>query len=225
MKIYLIRHGETTCNVGHLHQGWGPISLSERGFEQAKRAKETLGALDFDRIYCSDLLRARQTCEILFPDRFHRGDVYFDGRLREIDTGVFYGKSYEDLVGLPYFGKTYDQCRRDMDYGVLGGEDCRTIIARSADFLGSMAALAEAEPSLGRVAVVTHGVVIRCLIARVLRQPMDTKPGFLPFHIANCSVHVVEYTPPLKTGEKAPDAGAFFEGFNLVGLNYTGKLD
>ena len=75
MKLYMIRHGQTTCNVAGKHQGWGPVSLSEKGFEQARKAKEYVRTVNYDKIFVSDLLRTRQTAEILFPEKYRAGDV------------------------------------------------------------------------------------------------------------------------------------------------------
>jgi broad specificity phosphatase PhoE len=92
MKVYFIRHGQTTCNAAETHQGWGPISLSEKGFMQAAAIREYLEPINFDKIYASDLLRTRQTTEVLFPEEYRSGEINFDADIREIDTGALYGR-------------------------------------------------------------------------------------------------------------------------------------
>ena len=92
MKLYMIRHGQTTCNVAGKHQGWGPVSLSEKGFEQARKAKEYVRTVNYDKIFVSDLLRTRQTAEILFPEKYRAlfSDLfqYFIDSLIEQIAGV-----------------------------------------------------------------------------------------------------------------------------------------
>jgi probable phosphoglycerate mutase len=59
--------------------------LNELGRGQARALAQTLGATPFDGLYSSDLVRARETAEIIAEQLglpFH-----FDSRLREIDVG------------------------------------------------------------------------------------------------------------------------------------------
>ena len=60
MRIYLIRHGRqnsTLCNVN--------VPLAEAGIEQAHLAGKRLAAYGIDEIYASDLIRARETAQII----------------------------------------------------------------------------------------------------------------------------------------------------------------
>jgi bisphosphoglycerate-dependent phosphoglycerate mutase len=48
MKLYIIRHGESEANVGGYAAGWAPVSLTEKGFSDAKNIRRC-------RIYPKDL--------------------------------------------------------------------------------------------------------------------------------------------------------------------------
>ncbi|MBE6613626.1 MAG: histidine phosphatase family protein, partial [Ruminococcaceae bacterium] len=85
MKLYLIRHGQTTHNVTGQHQGWAPVRLTEAGMDMAREARKKLADIHFDRIHCSDLLRTRQTAELIFPDEYKSGAITFEANLREIN--------------------------------------------------------------------------------------------------------------------------------------------
>ena len=64
--IYLVRHGETDNNVNDIIQGqMKGISLNTTGKDQAKLAALKLKKIKFDAIYSSDLLRAKQTAQII----------------------------------------------------------------------------------------------------------------------------------------------------------------
>ena len=67
MKVYLMRHGETDYNKKGLIQGTLDIPLNEFGLELAEKTKEGFQneGLTFDYCYCSPLIRARQTAEII----------------------------------------------------------------------------------------------------------------------------------------------------------------
>ena len=68
MKVYFIRHGQSEGNRLHLHCGWSDTPLSELGHQQARAANAYLKDIPFDRIYCSDLPRARQTADVRITD-------------------------------------------------------------------------------------------------------------------------------------------------------------
>ena len=57
MKIYLVRH----ANKGEIKDPY----LTEKGKKQAKLLSKRLKKIHFDKFYCSDLNRAKQTSEIV----------------------------------------------------------------------------------------------------------------------------------------------------------------
>ena len=65
MKIYLVRHGETDWNQAGLLQGQTDIALNAQGLEQAHDAAERLKKVPFEIAFCSPLIRAKRTAEII----------------------------------------------------------------------------------------------------------------------------------------------------------------
>jgi len=82
-QIWLVRHGESTAQTGEEKDGRNP-PLSERGREQAARLREPLGAVTFDRILVSPLMRAWQTYEL---SGVNRANAEFDSRVMESEWG------------------------------------------------------------------------------------------------------------------------------------------
>ncbi len=82
MKIYLIRHGESTANKAGIDQSSGTL-LSEHGSEQAKNIAERLSKLKIDLIYSSPYLRTKQTVEII-SDKIKKSIEYWED-LIEVD--------------------------------------------------------------------------------------------------------------------------------------------
>ena len=72
-------------------QGSADIPLNEKGIEQAKQTKHNLEDLDIDLIFCSPLVRAKQTAEVINSDR--NLIINFDERLKERNYGEFEGTS------------------------------------------------------------------------------------------------------------------------------------
>ena len=62
-KLVLIRHGESTWNLGNRFTGWTDVDLTPTGIEQAKDAGRLLraGGYEFDVAYTSVLKRATRT--------------------------------------------------------------------------------------------------------------------------------------------------------------------
>ncbi|MFA5927794.1 MAG: 2,3-diphosphoglycerate-dependent phosphoglycerate mutase [Candidatus Margulisiibacteriota bacterium] len=62
-KLVLLRHGESTWNKENRFTGWTDVDLSEKGYEEAKKAAQTLKkeGFTFDVAYTSVLKRAIRT--------------------------------------------------------------------------------------------------------------------------------------------------------------------
>lgn len=85
MKLILIRHGESVANEQGFTQGkedeWRDTPLSKNGIKQAEKVAERLKNEEIDKIYSSDLKRAKQTAQTI--NKFLKIEIQFDKRLRE----------------------------------------------------------------------------------------------------------------------------------------------
>ena len=94
--IYFVRHGVTDWNDNKNAkglkdpkcQGRADLDLNERGVLQARQVAERLKNVEFDRVICSPLKRARQTLEIVYSGNT---PVEIDDRVIERDFGEFEG--------------------------------------------------------------------------------------------------------------------------------------
>lgn len=163
---YLVRHGQSEWNLLELTQGqtaWP--RLTSEGRSQAARAadriRRDLGNRTVEVIRSSDLVRARETAEIL--QRRLGGRLELDPRLREQDLGELEGKPYSFTWAA---ADRHDWS--DPSLPVAGGESALQVRARVAASL--------ADTGHDSVTVfVTHGDTIRAALAtarsgsRVLR--------------------------------------------------------
>jgi phosphoserine phosphatase len=93
MKIYLVRHGQTSWNQDRRLQGLRDIPLNRAGIRQSHRLAGWYRNLGVTRIVSSPLLRARRSAQILAE---HAGGAPLtDDRLREIDHGPWTGLRLE----------------------------------------------------------------------------------------------------------------------------------
>lgn len=93
--IYYVRHGQTEHNKNNILTGRTDVSINEVGIEQAKQTAEALKDVQFDVLFCSPLLRAKQTASIV--NAYHNLQVIEDKRLIERDYGNFTGKTTAEI--------------------------------------------------------------------------------------------------------------------------------
>jgi 2,3-bisphosphoglycerate-dependent phosphoglycerate mutase len=165
--LLLVRHGVTQHNTDRIFMGHDPVPLSATGRDQIGRLAERLNAAPPARIVASDILRARESAEIIS----RRLALPFETEplLREVDVGGAKGVSYaEAAVRWPDVFDPSGEAR------FPGGESFAEVADRAAGYLRS-AVLGDS----GTVLVVTHGGVVRGVAARLLRLPLAAVAGFL----------------------------------------------
>src|SRR5450759_2143506 len=97
MKLYLVRHGQSTGNVGGTLIGQSDHPLTELGEAQARAAAARLAPFGPMPVHCSDLARARATAEYVAAAWAAAAAIFPDPRLREIDLGDYEGRSWEEF--------------------------------------------------------------------------------------------------------------------------------
>jgi len=155
MELWLARHGVTAKNREGVWQGQQDVPLAPEGRRQAEKLAGRLLRLGirFDRLYSSDLARARATAEVL-------GEALGltptpDPRLRELCVGELAGKPREEVFAA--YAEVLEKTRADpWTTRLPGGESLGDLRARFLDFLADL-------PE-GRHLVVAHAGVIRVAV-------------------------------------------------------------
>lgn len=183
MELYFIRHGQSEANANGYHAGWAPVALTPLGEEQALRANMFIKDINFDTVIVSDLLRARQTAELILP----RYEYLYDMRIREYNVGNLAGKRVADCRR--EFGVTYSRSLATHDFTIYGGENSDMVSIRITDFMRDIEQLNFKPTSTQKIAVICHEGAIRHVLSYVLQGtvPQDN------VCIDNCSVSKVEY--------------------------------
>ena len=109
--IYFIRHGATDWNdnispegiPAPKCQGTADIPINQRGKKQAEEVYSLLKDINFDRVICSPLLRARQTANIIYKGST---PIEIDNRLIERDFGDFEGLTRSQFDFLGFWNRT-----------------------------------------------------------------------------------------------------------------------
>lgn len=95
LKVYLLRHGETTYNAdGNRYCGRTDAELTNKGIEQAKNVFHQLRNEKFDAVYSSPLSRASITAGIATGSK----QIQTDDRIIEVDFGTWEGKTKEEFI-------------------------------------------------------------------------------------------------------------------------------
>jgi probable phosphoglycerate mutase len=150
--VYLARHGQTAYNLERRFQGQRPVPLDDTGREQAHDLAERASSRGFVALWCSPLLRARETADVV--GRRIGLEPREDARLMETDAGDWTNRLFVDVQADDPDGFA-DFIGGNPDFAFPGGESFAQQGERVA------AALAEVELGVLPALVVCHGVVIR----------------------------------------------------------------
>jgi len=186
MKLYFVRHGESEANILQEFSNHGEKHpLTARGRHQAAELAENLSGIQFDRIYTSPLLRARETAEILS----NHLDVPLEitTALREGDSGVLEGRS--DPAAWAIF-EQINAAWRAGDLGVRAkdGESFLDMKTRFVPFIEQLLA-----HGAENILLVGHGSLFRFMLPDLLIN-IDADWA-APFPIANTAYILAENTP------------------------------
>lgn len=178
MRLFVIRHGQTTANVAKIFGGQHDYKLTEQGKEQAMSIRPILAKFHFDRVYSSDLSRAIDTQRLAIPDV----EGIRTPLLREIHVGSLLGKTFSE-VQESLGGK------RPIDlpgqYANFGGESAEMVAERVREFLTML----EEDPC-ENVAAFAHNGTLGIMMETILGAQIDRTR--IPSN--NCAIHVYEYS-------------------------------
>lgn len=160
LRLILVRHGQTPCNVTDRWHGWEDCNLNEVGQAQAEATGERLADVPVDALYSSDLRRTRQTAEAI--GRRHALEPILLPDLRERHAGDFEGLlAHEVLAADPGWERA-----RSADYwgwAPPGGETFKQVLERT---LRAIEHIRREHPD-GTVVAVTHMGPLRVLTSHL----------------------------------------------------------
>ncbi|HEY1834003.1 MAG TPA: histidine phosphatase family protein [Solirubrobacteraceae bacterium] len=155
--IYLARHGQTAYNHEGRFQGQQAIPLDDTGRAQASQLAERATTYGFRALWCSPLLRARETADAVAARI--RLEPVEDERLMETDAGDWTDRFFADVIAeTPELFEAFASAR--PGFAFPGGESFPEQEERVA------AALERVETGPLPALVVCHGMVIRAAFAR-----------------------------------------------------------
>ena len=132
---FILRHGETPYQLNQLKKEkiiypWpepSPILLTEKGKKQIENVAQKLENKKIGLIFSSDIPRAKETAEIISKKIGIK--PIFDSRIREIDKGIYKGKSTRE------YEKDFSDRKQRFFRRPLNGESRQDCRERMMDFL------------------------------------------------------------------------------------------
>jgi alpha-ribazole phosphatase len=181
MELLLLRHAETAGNLLKRYIGRTDEPLCDQGRARAKAfVRETKLPL-VERVHVSPLLRARQTAELLFPQT----ELAVVEDLREMDFGVFEGRSAEDMAADAEYRAWVDQ---HCEPSCPQGESREEFDARTQNALHSLIELV-LQTKEHYLVVVAHGGSLASVMGRWARPLRPYYQWFVP----NCSGYYIRF--------------------------------
>jgi broad specificity phosphatase PhoE len=186
-ELWLVRHGQTDWNRTGRWQGQAPFApgLNETGRSQVLAISDDLKDVTLSAIYSSDLLRARQTAELIAEPLGL--SITLEPRLREIDLGVWEGMPSEEIEA-KYSQELVERARNPLYSRAPNGESLQDVAERVLAAVEEIAASHRDESVL----IVSHGIALAIIICRAEGFRMEDVYQHIP---DNAQPYPVQWKP------------------------------
>lgn len=184
MKIYLVRHGETTGDIEDKYGGDYEDNLTERGQQQSRQLVEKLKNKGIEIIYHSPRIRATQTAQIVAEKLRVKTEVINDIRERNaygILTGLTKAEALEK-----YPDKVAELKKNKLYHNVIGSEKYEHFKKRVIKALDEITS----NDQYSTIAIITHGGPVTCIVREVLKLGELEK-------LSDCAILEIEKTEGL----------------------------
>jgi broad specificity phosphatase PhoE len=178
MKIFLIRHGQTTGDVEGRFGGDYDDCLTAEGEKQARELSLELKDEGIECIYYSPKIRTRESMEIMQSNMLCYSKKTTDLRERN-NYGVITGLKKEEAKKLFPDEVAKLECDK-INHGIKGSESYNDFKKRVID-----AFMRIVKDDFKTIAIVTHAGPIRCIMREILGKELGK--------LGDCSFIEMEY--------------------------------
>ena len=153
MRLTLVRHCEVEEKYLGRYNGHIDIGLSKNGYIQAKKLSYELKNENYDAVFCSDLIRAKESLKYFS----NLENIIYTDRLREKSWGEDEGKTYDEICDSKNI--TYESFEQWIS--ALGGESIEDFTKRIDEFFFEFLPNLKYE----NILIVTHSGVIKTFLS------------------------------------------------------------
>lgn len=158
MKLHLIRHTSLNIPAGVCY-GQSDVDVSVNFHTERDHLKQKLAHIQFDAVYTSPLQRCTKLAEAL-----SLGEMQLDNRLKELHFGDWEMQAWGTIPR-----DVFDTWANDYAHiPPPNGETFSQLHHRAKSFVEEISAHSQGK----NIAIVTHGGVIRAMLAEVLNMPL-----------------------------------------------------
>jgi probable phosphomutase (TIGR03848 family) len=185
-RLVFIRHAHSTANDAGILSGQLPgVSLSKKGIKQAHDLVERIGASSFDSARISPLQRCEETIIPWLNSKYSKGlkSYLIDDALIEMNYGTWSGRKLSSLSREKMWREIQE---RPSTVEFPGGERMKAMQKRALSSVSD----ALAEKKNGTHLFVSHGDVLKAVVASLLKMKLD---DFQSLVIDPASVTVIDF--------------------------------
>lgn len=170
MEILIICQAQSEGNLLNVYEGRADYALTPQGHQQAKQLASYLSeTFSLDGVYCSPLLRARQTAEYI--EEMCQVGMLVDEELVEFDYGQLTGM--EKSEANKKFPPIYNQPPEQSAYGQ------ETPAAFFTRVQNTLPRIFSSNDEHATIAIITHEKVINQLYRTMLEVPDGQRADFV----------------------------------------------
>ncbi len=156
MEVYVVRHTAVEVEKD-LCYGQMEVPLADTFAEEARFLQSKLPD-NFDAIYCSPLMR----CQRLAQQLSYK-NIFYETAITEMNFGKWEGKKWNDINQ----EELHKWMENFVDIPTPKGESLSGLYQRVSNFMNDLR-----KKEYGKVLIITHAGVIRCLWAYLLEIPL-----------------------------------------------------
>lgn len=151
VTLNVVRHASTDIDDKASTHGWIDAPLNDKGVKESIEAAKRFRDIPVDRLYSSDLQRARQTASMIAGHTGAKLVTQFG--LRPIDMGKLSGKKHEE--NQEEMQKLYERWKTDPTVKIPEGESFKDFENRN---LGTIQSILQGSKPGEHLAIVGHAI-------------------------------------------------------------------
>ncbi len=183
MLIFFVRHGLTDWNAQRRFQGTSDIPLNDMGLAQAETAAGRCAQLSIERVYHSALLRAAQTAQAVA--RACGAPLIAETGFNEVHLGKIQSLTRDEAMA--QYPQEFSAYLADMVH--VAPPEGENLLQLQKRALAALSKVEEDAKGCERIAVVSHGALLKALLSGIAGIDMR---DIGRFDVSNGSISVVE---------------------------------
>ena len=213
--VYLLRHAQSVANTKGILAGQDDsVELSKDGFKQSKELANYLLTLKVSQVYCSPLTRCIQTITP-FMKANPKIEFQIEPELIEMNYGDWSGKKLRTLTKDKRWKNVQN---KPSTFTFPQGESFKQMRRRVEGLIRDLSA------QKGPILLVTHGDIIKMILAASLGLPIDKFQSFVaePASISTISIgkssnSIIQSNYTIKSSNMSDFRSNVLGGGNILG--------